>query len=915
MKKSYNSIKIAALFAMLSFCGMAQSILGVDVSDYQGTINWTNVKNSGITFAFAKATESTGNVQTTLGANITNGEAAGVYMGAYHFARILSNPGTSGAIAEANHFLSVAGSYITTCQMPPVLDYEVNASGTYTWAQQAAWIQTWCNTVQSATGVTPIIYSGNSIAQNLGSYLSSQYKLWYAYYYNSYTYTTPPPSTYYGTWGSYKIWQYSDQGTVSGISGGVDMDIFNGTMSDLTALMSCNAPAVCNTYYASIPYSTSFESWIADSCVAGYPAGRLPDIYWKSSVGGTSSSGNDYWHREDYTGSDWTSVTTGSYSPSASNGSHSARFRNYQSTAASTGSLDLYLNLMPPGVKTIKFDYIHNEAAAAPFQLQVLLSTDGGSTFPTTLYTITTASVSSWTTQTFTTNATSTTSVLRFVATDKGLNDVGIDNFNITYDMVAPTTSVSISNAWETQTFTTTFTDTDNTGGSGIEKGYYQAIYYDGANWSGNYTHGFYADDFNGTTINTNWTQKVGTWSINSNALYQSDQTQSNTNIYAPLTQTLSNRYLYYFTMKIGGTGTSRRAGFHFFCDKPDSTNRNNSYFVWFRADDKLLQIYKVVNNNFGSAVFSAPMAINANQNYDYIVVYDRISGAMRVYQNNVLIGSWTDPSPYSTGGYISFRSANATMSVDQLRVYRSRSSTVAITLGSGNGYDLEYQNTNPTTPAAHINSICNDNSGNLSAIVSHTVNVDWTPPTGLTTVTNGSNTVCANTTSLTANWSTASDVNSGIAYYKYAIGSTPGAQDVVAWTNNGLNTAITETGLSLTQGQQYYFTVKAVDGADLVCDSINGTGVAVANCTTGIEQLVNNGQLSIYPNPTNSILNVEGLVLTEKMDVLVYDVLGKEVMKRSVINTKHLALDVSVLTSGVYFLRVGNSTLRFIKQ
>src|ERR1700749_34463 len=167
--------------------------------------------------------------------------------------------------------------------MPPVLDYELDVSSSMSGSVQAQWVEAWCNTVQNATGIVPIIYSGNVISQNLGSYLSPQYKLWFAYYYNSYSDATPPPSTYYASWGTYKIWQYSDQGTVSGISGGVDMDDFNGTLTDLTNLMVCTPP-VCHTYYATLPYSTSFENtWITDSCSSN--AQRLPDIYWKNSIG------------------------------------------------------------------------------------------------------------------------------------------------------------------------------------------------------------------------------------------------------------------------------------------------------------------------------------------------------------------------------------------------------------------------------------------------------------------------------------------------------------------------------------------------------------------------------------------------------------------------------------------------------
>ena len=110
------------------------------------------------------------------------------------------------------------------------------------------------------------------------------------------------------------------------------------------------------------------------------------------------------------------------------------------SPASSTGALDLYINLSTAGSKTISFDYIHNESAPSPFSFDVLLSTDGGNTFPTTLHTITTTSVGVWTNQSFNTNVTSATSVIRFRVTDKGTNDVGIDNLNVG---LSPTTGIS----------------------------------------------------------------------------------------------------------------------------------------------------------------------------------------------------------------------------------------------------------------------------------------------------------------------------------------------------------------------------------------------------------------------------------------------------------------------------------------
>jgi GH25 family lysozyme M1 (1,4-beta-N-acetylmuramidase) len=425
----------AIALVITGFYATAQSIIGIDVSSYQSTVNWTQVKAGGVTFAWAKATEGLTVTDAQYINNATGGVAAGVYMGAYHFAHPDTHTTTAQAIAEANYFLSVAQPYIVSCELPPALDYEVSSS--LSWTAQTAWIQAWMNTVKTATGITPILYTDGSIASSLGSSLASYCHLWIATDNGSATTIPPspappaPPTSDLGSWNpNWSFNQYSWTTTVPGITtGGVDADIFNGTLTDLKNLMVCTPP-VCHTYYASLPYTTSFENtWITDSCAN--IAERLPDIYWKSSIGGTTPNGDDYWHREDYSGSDWTSITTGSYTPAGSVGNHSARFHNDPPPAGSTGALDLYIDLSASGNKNIQFDYMHNEASPSPFVFNVLLSTDGGSTFPTTLFTISSAQVSSWTTQTFTTSATSTTSVLRFIATDKGAHDVGIDNLSV----------------------------------------------------------------------------------------------------------------------------------------------------------------------------------------------------------------------------------------------------------------------------------------------------------------------------------------------------------------------------------------------------------------------------------------------------------------------------------------------------
>lgn len=423
-----KQLRFSFIFVLVGYYATAQSILGIDVSGSQGTINWTQVKAAGYVFAWAKATEGITFTDASYSTNAVNGVSAGLYMGAYHFARPDNNPTTANAVSEANNFLSSAQTHISTCELTPILDYEVSPS--LTWAQQTAWIQTWMNTVQAATGIVPILYTSGSIASSLGSSLASYCKLWIADPDGSST--IAPGASYLGVWNpNWAFKQYSWTGTVPGISGNVDMDVFNGTLVGLKSLMGCSTtPPVCHKYYTSIPYTTSFENtWLYDSCSIG--AERMPDKYWKSKIGGTSSSGNDYWHRYDYTGVDWTSIASGSFTPTASSGSYCARFRNAPATAGTTGALDLYVNLSALGTKQITFDFMHKESSPAPFSFDVLLSADGGSTFTTTLLSITTLSTSGWVTQTLTTTATASTSVLRFIATDKGAQDVGLDNLNI----------------------------------------------------------------------------------------------------------------------------------------------------------------------------------------------------------------------------------------------------------------------------------------------------------------------------------------------------------------------------------------------------------------------------------------------------------------------------------------------------
>lgn len=473
-------------------------------------------------------------------------------------------------------------------------------------------------------------------------------------------------------------------------------------------------------------------------------------------------------------------------------------------------------------------------------------------------------------------------------------------------DNVAPTTTVSTPNTWETATFTAAFTDADNAGGSGLEKSYYQVIDYNGTEWRANANNGFFADNFD-ATIHPDWTSANGNWSINTGALYQSNEDSTNTNIYASLNQTLSNRYLYNFYGKIDGAGTNKRAGFHFFCDNASQSNRGNSYFVWFRVDNAKLQIYKVVNDVFGSPVVDTAFTTLAGQWYDYKVIYDRITGKISIYRDNSFVTSWKDPSPYATGNAISFRSGNANFAINELKVYRSRTASASISVGAAATNDIRYQNPNPTTSSAKIKSICVDSARNLSAIFYKDLNIDWTVPSTVDTINDGTGadiTFTNSATDLSANWSNASDINSAIDRYWYAIGTTPGATNIKTWTDNWFNRNATATGLSLVNGQIYYFSVKSEDGAGLLSTVFSSNGQTV-QLGLGITEQDGLNTISVSPNPFSNITNLSyNLTENSKITISLFDVLGKEIVLYKNSNQ----------TSGKHELMINSNELQIAK-
>jgi len=208
----------------------SSEIKGIDVSHWQGDINWNSVASAGYKFAFCKATQGVGYTDPKFTTNMNNGKSAGLLIGAYHFATPFTN-GVNDACDEADYFIQVAGNYLKSGWLRPVLDLEQKPSDV-SWSTLSTWADTWMTRVKSKTSVEPILYVNSYYANNLDSSLT-KYHLWIAHY------GVSSPNT--GKWSSWDFWQYSSEGSVPGISGNVDLDVFNGDLNRLNSFVIVGA--------------------------------------------------------------------------------------------------------------------------------------------------------------------------------------------------------------------------------------------------------------------------------------------------------------------------------------------------------------------------------------------------------------------------------------------------------------------------------------------------------------------------------------------------------------------------------------------------------------------------------------------------------------------------------------------------
>lgn len=199
-------------------------IHGVDISHYQGDIDWDDLRNAmiegcPIRFIMIKATEGSSRVDEKFNDNFYMAREYGYIRGAYHF---WSNKST--AREQAYFFLDKVR--LEDGDLPPVLDVEHKPKDQSVEDFQRD-ILTWLHVVEDKYHVKPIIYTYYKFKEKyLNAPVFDDYPYWIAHYYVD-------KVEYKGEW---KFWQHTDVGRLPGIKGYVDFNIYNGSYYDLKKL-------------------------------------------------------------------------------------------------------------------------------------------------------------------------------------------------------------------------------------------------------------------------------------------------------------------------------------------------------------------------------------------------------------------------------------------------------------------------------------------------------------------------------------------------------------------------------------------------------------------------------------------------------------------------------------------------------
>lgn len=210
---------VFSLFLMFFYCtslafGPSNENLyqGIDISSWQGYVNFSAVKKSGIDIVYIKSSEGISYVNPYLEYSYKNAKSNGLKVGFYHY---VTAKNTTQARNQATFFAKTISGKQFDCKL--AMDFENFSTLSKYEVNQIS--KVFLNTLQSLSNSQPIIYSNSYSARTIFDKSLNSYPLWIA----NYGVTSPSNN---GKWQYWQGWQYTSSGRVNGVSGSVDRNVF-----------------------------------------------------------------------------------------------------------------------------------------------------------------------------------------------------------------------------------------------------------------------------------------------------------------------------------------------------------------------------------------------------------------------------------------------------------------------------------------------------------------------------------------------------------------------------------------------------------------------------------------------------------------------------------------------------------------
>lgn len=205
-------------------------IHGIDIYHDDEISSWSRLAQGGVKFISIKATEGLHYHDKNYAANRAAAKAVGIVSGPYHFVHMDLDP-----ILQARYFADFinANGGLQPDDLMPMLDYETLNGDPYSIKGDPIWVQAFLEEIKTILGWRCAVYVGFSMVNSIGNpAFLAEYPFWLADYQKFPTIPAP--------WKKYNFWQYTGTGVIPGMGNVGDIDIFNGSLDDLKALIqSC----------------------------------------------------------------------------------------------------------------------------------------------------------------------------------------------------------------------------------------------------------------------------------------------------------------------------------------------------------------------------------------------------------------------------------------------------------------------------------------------------------------------------------------------------------------------------------------------------------------------------------------------------------------------------------------------------